>query len=500
MGWQDDPIVESRPAWEKDPVVGGTRPSSPDSAVAINSANRAIAGVGDTLLNAPANIINLLKAGVGTAAVAAGRPDFAPEPTEPPNLANRAMRSMGFINDAEPANARQRLADAVIRGGVGAVLGPANGVKQAANNLITGGVSSAAGQGAKEMGAPDAIGDSISMLAPVAMNAQTARTRARAESEQSRANENAVRDKTLADAREAGLVVPPSSANPSIVNKILEGWFGGGRAAVRQDADSRNQAATNRLAAEELGFPKDTAITESKLADFRYKKAAPYREVSSLSPQAQDYVERLKQSRYEANAYHKAYQRSADPEQLATAKANDRVSELLEMQLEGIAARSGKPQLVDSLREARKEIAKSWDIERSLNLGDAGVSAPTLGRSLDNGRPLTGNLETIAKFQQAFPDFAREGAKTPVPGVTALGGAKAAGYGAAGFSLGGPFGAAVAALPLTEGPVRSMLLSKGYNNLMGKPKYNTDLLPEDQAAIQAVLIKAALDARKEGKK
>ncbi len=146
-------------------------------------------------------------------------------------------------------------------------------------------------------------------------------------------------------------------------------------------------------------------------------------------------------------------------------------ADTIEAALEKIASRSGNPGLVDSLREARKNIAKSYDIERSLNKGTGDVEAPSLGKAFDKGK-VTGNLEEIGRFQQAFPASARAGASVPTAGVSKSEAIVGALMGTAGGAALGPAGAALAALPLVSGPVRSMILSPSYQKIMGKPNYS----------------------------
>jgi hypothetical protein len=256
-------------------------------------------------------------------------------------------------------------------------------------------------------------------------------------------------------------------------------------------------------------MPKGTAITEGKLDIYRDKVAAPYREVAALSPNAQAALEQLKDARFNAIAYDKFYARSGDPNALAAAKNLHVKAEGFEQQLEGFAQKAGRPALIDELREARKQIAKSYDVERALNVGDAGVSAPALGRMLDKGKPLSGGLETAGRFAEAFPAVAREGAKVPTPGVSKVAAALSPILGIGGYGVAGPAGLAAAALPLLSGPTRSLILSKPYQNLMAKPNYSPgmkaralkelqQLSPQQQAVQAALIARAIAEQQKEG--
>lgn len=285
-------------------------------------------------------------------------------------------------------------------------------------------------------------------------------------------NQNAVKDATLAAGREAGYVVPPSAVNPSWLNKRLESVAG--KAALAQEASIRNQAVTNRLASEAIGQPADTAITESVLEQVRKDAAAPYREVASLSPEAAANLEALKQARSDASTYYKHYARSADPSSLKSAKEAGALASRLETGLEATAAAANRPDLIQSLRTSRQLIAKTYNVEGGLNLGDGNISAPALGRALDRGAPLSDELETAAKFQQAFPSYMREGAAVPTPGVSKV----EAGLGAllgigTGAATKNPYLATAAAtVPALASPAaRSLALSAPYQRMMATRSY-----------------------------
>lgn len=505
MGWQDAPIISASngPAWMSAPVVGEEpKPEAPsDLSVAKNSANKAIAGIPDALLNTPNKVMNLGKAAFGTVATAAGRPDLAPDLTPDPNYASRAMRSMGMTREQdEPANGRQRVIDSVVQAGVGTAIAPANSVRSLVTNTITGATGGAASGVTKEATGSDTAASVAGLLTPVAVQGAASYGRQKVADAELRRSQNEVRDKTLADGKAAGYVVSPSEVNPSAVNKILESVAG--KAATKQEASLRNQTVTSELAAKELGFPKGTALTEGKLETYRDTVAGPYREVAALSPRAQLALEQLKQTRFEKNAYAKHYERSADPNSLAASRNLEQKADQLEQQLEGFAKQAGKPDLIDALRDARTKIAKSYDVERALNVGDAGVSANTLGKALDHGKPLSGGLETSGRFAQAFPGVTRDGANVPAPGVSKVAAALSSVLGVGGYAAMGPLGMAAAALPLASGPARSLILSKPYQNLMAKPNYSPGVtarglnelsaLGPEQQAIQAALMARAL--------
>lgn len=311
---------------------------------------------------------------------------------------------------------------------------------------------------------------------------------------------NSVKDATLQTAQEAGYVVPPSATNPSFLNKRLESI--GGKAALGQDVAIRNQEVTNQLARRATGLADDAPITEGALDAVRKEAGKAYQAVAALDPRAASALERLKEARAEAKVQWNFHNRSGDPGALKAAKAADMQSEMLERVIEKSATKANRPELVDALKDARRQIAKTYDVERALNLGTGDVSAPSLGRALDRGAPLSGELETVGRFQQAFPAFSREGEKVPAAGVSKSEAITSAILATMGYGAGGPVGLAAGALPLLSGPARSMVLSKPYQAVMAGRSYApgalTKVLPKVagnelvQSGARAALIDAIL--------
>ena len=297
---------------------------------------------------------------------------------------------------------------------------------------------------------------------------------------------NQTKAETLKVGQAAGYVVPPSAVNPSWVNKRLESIAG--KAAIGQDAAVRNQATTTGLAGKAVGLADDVPMSEQALDAVRKTAGGPYKETAALSKIAEADLEALKAARFDANAQFKFYNRTGDPAVLAKAKEARELSNMLEDSLKSEASAAGKHDLVKQLVEARKQIAKTHTVGRAVNVGDGSVSAPVLGRMLDKGAPLTGELETIAKMQQAFPAYMREGASIPTPGVSKSEALSAALLATAGGAAGGPIGMAAGALPLLSGPARSLVLSKPYQSMMAK-------VPEQVSPQTLKLIEALMKSK-----
>ena len=158
---------------------------------------------------------------------------------------------------------------------------------------------------------------------------------------------------------------------------------------------------------------------------------------------------------------------------LREAEALDNKAQLYETSIEKIASRQGNPDLVTRLKEARVNLAKNYDVERALNVGSGDVDAQVIGRMLDRGKLMSGGLETIGRFANAFGRFAREGVQSP--GVSKLEAYGSLGLGAAGhFAF--PGGEMAAAIPLLAPPLaRSLMLS---SPMQGGMSGLSSLLPE----------------------
>jgi hypothetical protein len=275
-------------------------------------------------------------------------------------------------------------------------------------------------------------------------------------------SKNALRDATLREGFDAGYVVPPSAAHKggTFIGNRLEGIAG--KAALNQEASIKNQEITNRLARQAAGLADDVPISEGALANARSQMAAPYREVAQVSPRAASALERLQDTRLEAKLAWNEFNRQGSRQAYKDAVKFDRTAELLEDVIEREATNVGKPDLLQSLRQARVAIAKNHDVERALNVATGDVDAAVVGKMYDKApRRMTGELATIGKFQQAFPAFTREASKVQAPGVSKLEGFGAAALGIGGAAAtGSPAGLLAAGLPFLSSPTRKLLLSE----------------------------------------
>jgi hypothetical protein len=281
---------------------------------------------------------------------------------------------------------------------------------------------------------------------------------------------------TAREAIDAGYVIPPNMVKPSFKNQFIESVAG--KQATQQIASTKNTAVTEGLVRQALGIADDVPLSQGTLENLRKTAGKAYAEVSSLSPQAAADLEALKVARNEASGWFAAYNRSARPDDLVKAKEARALTETLEKALERHAEEAGKSSLIPALRDARKQIAKTYTVGRALNDAAGTVDARVLGRMHEKGAPLSDGLDVAGKFASAFPSVAKSPQQVGSPGAHNLRSIASMFMGGGGFAAGGPLGMAAAAVPWVAPPVaRSLMFSpSAQRGLLNVPLVADDSL------------------------
>jgi hypothetical protein len=332
--------------------------------------------------------------------------------------------------------------------------------------------------------------------------------------------QNAVRDQTVRDALQAGYRLPPSSANPNtgVVGNLIEGLSG--KVKTIQRAAQQNQEVTNTLARRALGLPQDAPLTEETFRTLRndafqmgyepIRRAgritadqqfnaeiaamtAPINRLSQDFPGAartlqnsiEEIVDDLGRGAWDADnmifairEYRNAASpllRSQNPADVARGHASRQAATMLEDLIERNLQARGQTGMIDQFRTARQIMARSHDVENAVNPGSGNVRARTLGNRLDQGRPLTGELETIARTERAFGGNQMSGhplqeqttSATPWSLLDLLFGA--------GVSNVDP---RVAGLALGRPLARELILSQPYQRMFANPSYPRPWMPQ----------------------
>lgn len=243
-------------------------------------------------------------------------------------------------------------------------------------------------------------------------------------------------------ARDAGYVIPPTQARPTLGNRIIEGVSG--KITTAQNASARNQRVTQAMAAKAINLPPDTPLTPEVLTAVRntagqaydavsaagtiqptaaygraldkiteqavkategFPNAAPspvLRMVETLRSEAFDAgsaVAKIRELRSAADDAFRAGNSDVGRAARAGAKA---IEDALEAHLQA----SGQGGLLRNFREARQLIAKTYSIEKAMTATGT-IDARKLAAELKKGKPLTGELRQVAEFGSRFPKAAQ---------------------------------------------------------------------------------------------
>lgn len=316
---------------------------------------------------------------------------------------------------------------------------------------------------------------------------------------------NATKDATTKAGQALGYTVPPTHANPTLTNRVLEGMAG--KLTTGQLAAEKNQGITDLVAKRALGIADDSPLSLSAVEGVRKSAYGAYEALKAhpvpfkadagfaddmvrLTQQngmlAQEFpefasknvdeivaaatkpeyspagtVELVKKLRSDAKTLFK----SAAPDDLAAARTKRGIADALEGLIERNLAQSGDEALVNEFRAARELIAKTHTIEDALNEGTGRVVARKLAGHLAKGTPLKGELKDAAKFAQAYPKATQE-VTSSMPGISPLDF-----YGSGAMAL-GTSNPLPLLYPAARMGIRSGLLSPGYQSLMTSPKYS----------------------------
>lgn len=308
----------------------------------------------------------------------------------------------------------------------------------------------------------------------------------------------------IATAKEAGYVIPPAEANPTLPNRIMEGFSG--QPKLQQLASSKNQPVTNSLVRNALGIADDVPLSVEALeavrkdagkaydvardagavvADADYASAldaiaSKYTSASQSFPkmaknEIKDAVDAARVQGFDSGAgvdaikiqremADKAF-RSGDT---ALGKAHKSIADAIEAQIDRHLQATGGS--LDEFRAARQRIAQTYDAQSALKGND--IDARVLAKQYEKGR-LTGDLAKVGEFGSQFKGAAQTGGRNAyVPslwetlgmgGVGTLGGLAMGG----GTSL--PVIGAIAA-GAARPVARSTMLSGPGQALMVRPK------------------------------
>lgn len=496
--------------------------------VAMNAVPKGVAAVGDMVGNVIPNAVNLGTAAVGAGLYKAGLINSLPDlPVENPDMFRKTGEAIGAINpDYNPQTAGQRYLDTGVQAATGALLtGGSGGIKQALANVAGGVTGGEVAQLGAETGHPI-----LGLLAGIGAGGATAASVNRLTGATTNAalqQQNAIRDANFLAARDAGIKIPISQSNPNSIIANTVDIVAGGRPRMQQAAAILNQSKATRAAARDLGIDDSSPISETTIRnviDDAYKKGYEPLQNAGLvkvSPKFNSALDELQSETLAAKKGFSGYddggliktidslrtnefdsssgvamirQLRADANKAYTSgdskmgRALKGAAKAIEDEMELHLESTGQKQLLSDYRNARQQIAKASTVEKALNTATGDVSAQKLGRALDKGVPLSGEMRAIAEASK-LPGSSLADTKYSTTGASQLEGLASVG-GALG--TGNPL---LLAAPIARGALRRIALSDVVGKALGTPTYSRARLTGDNA--NALMMNAGLSAERQ---
>lgn len=323
-----------------------------------------------------------------------------------------------------------------------------------------------------------------------------------------RAANEAERMATLQAGHKLGLVAPPSTTNPTWMNRLTESFAG--KEAVEQEIALQNAGKMQDAMRKFLGVRPGTPLTVQTLNDLRAQAGKAYdaakgiggvmytdsqflgrlntlegaagsasrsfpglggtsiREalapLKQLNFRGDDAVEAVKALREAAKTSFAQRQSSLGRAQIGAAEA---MEDLIERNIQrqvglGQIGKDYGKQVLSDLRSARQMIAKTYAVEKIVNKATGNIQGAKAAAMLGKGAPLTGELRDVAKFASAFNRATQE--PTRSAGVNAL----RMSFGVMGAATGNP---ETLLLPLGGTAVSKMLANPTVNKALSIPSY-----------------------------
>ena len=306
--------------------------------------------------------------------------------------------------------------------------------------------------------------------------------------------QNAPKDTLLKTAQKQGYIALPSDVGAGKGAKALETLSG--KFKSEELASSKNQNTANSLTRKYLGLQESTPLNSDTFDTLRESYAEPYKLASQLPAgqvskptiqmatgqtttkpivkSGEQLVNELKMARDDSRAAWKAYNMGTEKptEVRQNAQQADKLVKTLEGQLDTLAKVNNQPELLQALNEARRNIAKVHTVEKAM-IGENVIDYRKIGKMIDKGTPITGELALAGKFAKEFPRVNKPVAYEPtaftLPDVFASG----VGLGIDALT-GVPF---TSALPAARVGSRYLMESAPYQQRYVQPQYKSPTQP-----------------------
>jgi hypothetical protein len=306
-----------------------------------------------------------------------------------------------------------------------------------------------------------------------------------------------------------GATLPPTQVNPSMLNRLLEGFSG--KQQTGQVASIKNQEVINAQARKTLNLPEDTVITPQVLQDYRNVKGQAYDALKANNTYYADkqfftdinkrtaelqklanttdvtaelrVLNGLKQMNFDGVGLVEQMKRlrfdgegnlaSLDPSNRSLGQAQKFAARQLEDLAERNLKNFNQPDVMSNFKQARQDIAKSYTIEKSLNAVTGDVSGAKLGQRAAQGKIVPSELQALADAAAAYPTaFQNTSRIGSVPGISPLD------VGAAGIAAASASNPSLLATVLGRPAVRAGITS---------PVFQRNMLPSSQPQAPGLL-------------
>jgi hypothetical protein len=370
-----------------------------------------------------------------------------------------------------------------------------------AQNIGTGGATAALTSAAAQQATTGTINPAQMMNEAAVGGLLTAPTATVSALTTPRAPANLTQKQLIAQrAMQQGATFVPSEVNPTILNNLLEAFSS--KPQTKQLTSIKNAEIGNAAARKFLGVDPDTAITLPVLNKFREDKGQFYdalrsnktyytdqQFLKSISDKLDDLndlaptnnvlaeintLKGLQQLNFNSKGFveqMKRLKKDSGSNLISQEPANRNLGEIQRFavnQMEDLAERNltniyKQPDVVKNFKQAREDIAKSYTLQKSLNLATGDVSLAELGQRAKRGKIVPAELQVLADAAAAYPNSFQNVARigsAPGPNLTDLaagtvGAVSTGNAGALGAIFGRPLG----------------------RNLITSPMYQRNLLP-----------------------
>ena len=476
---------------------------------------KAVGDLADTFINAPLNVYNLAKMGVGTLATAVGQPQLAPDVTPAPERVTALMRKRGYIAPEANMSSGQRVLNTALQAGTTAAFSPATSGANMIRNALLGITSGGAGQTVTEATGSPVAGLVTSVAVPAATATAARARQVRLDMQRS---QDAVRNLTIRAGQQEGLVTTPGSVTPSGQNVLLERIAG--KTELQQKAASQNQPEIDRLARRAVQLPADGDLTRASMQNIRRQEyqtgyvpvtrigpistdtaftqslddvlaayTGPGRSFPNAIPQpVTDLVNNYRVGQFNSGDAVGATRTLREASRANMARGNNElglaqraISNALEDQIERALQTAGQPNVLDQFRASRQRMAISHSVEDAIVEGGGSVNARKLANDLQTGgRYFSGDLDLIARFANiSRPTMTPPGTSGTPGGGVMLGTSLGSGAGAiAGNLIGGVPGMTAGAM---AGAVTPRAVQLGVQQYLLSPMGQSRAIPSYNA-------------------